>query len=31
MTHLRSDNDTNIIGAQRELKEALATLNQDKI
>lgn len=29
--HLRSDNGNNFIGADRELKEALANLNQDKI
>lgn len=29
--HLRSDNGTKLIGAQRELKEALAALNQDRI
>lgn len=31
MEHLRSDNATNFIGAERELKEAIANLNQDKI
>lgn len=31
VTHLRSDNGTNFIGAQRELKEALAALNHEKI
>lgn len=31
MIHLRSDNGTKFIGEQRELKEALATLNHDKI
>ena len=29
--HIRSDNGTNLVGAQRELKEALATLNQQRI
>lgn len=31
MIHIRLDNDTNFIGAQRELKEALVRLNHDKI
>ncbi|KAL7840982.1 hypothetical protein SRHO_G00246730 [Serrasalmus rhombeus] len=31
VSHLRSDNGTNFTGAERELKEALAALNHDKI
>ena len=31
VTSLRSDNGTNLVGAERELKEALKGLNQDKI
>lgn len=31
VSHLRSDNGTNFVGAERELQEALATLNHDHI
>ncbi|KAK0145451.1 hypothetical protein N1851_015639 [Merluccius polli] len=31
VSHLRSDNGTNFIGAERELREALAALNHSKI
>lgn len=31
MSHLRSDNGTNFIGAEKELRKALADLNQNKI
>lgn len=31
MEHLRSDNGTNFIGAEREWKESLANLNRDRI
>lgn len=31
MTGLTSDNGTNFIGAQREMKEAVAALNKDRI
>ncbi|KAK0152604.1 hypothetical protein N1851_005873 [Merluccius polli] len=31
VTHLWSDNGTNFVGAERELRDALAALNQDRI
>lgn len=31
VSHLRSDNGTNFVGAERELREALASLNHDRI
>ena len=31
VTHIRSDNGTNFVGAERELREALSALNQKKI
>jgi len=31
VAHLRSDNGTNFVGAERELREALASLNHDRI
>ena len=31
VAHLRSENGTNFVGAERELKQALAAMNQDKI
>lgn len=31
MVHIRSDNGTNFIGAEKELKEALAELNHQRI
>lgn len=31
VSHMRSDNGTNFVGAERELREALASLNQDHI
>lgn len=31
VTHLRSDNGTNFVGAERELREALASLNHNRI
>lgn len=31
VTEIRSDNGTNFVGSNRELKEALQELNQDKI
>lgn len=31
MTSMRSDNGTNFVGAQKELRQALAALNHSKI
>lgn len=31
VSHIRSDNGTNLVGAEKELRKALVSLNQDKI